>query len=308
LDGDESEQITEILDLDSEASEEEESQIEEDNEDNMDWMEEEFPKRLTCIDHELNTMCHRVLDKTTSPISKLKCRVLPLINRFSKSGVAVEKLKYLAVKKLLKVVPTRWNSFFYVCNRLSKLKEAVIKVCLERGWEIDFLWNDVELCRDFLRPMAIATTFLKGHKYSTSPSVVPFLLTISEHLQDSEKKFGRFKNVCENLLGELKSRFSLIMDPYSRNFDSTFLICTMLSPLKTTKLDDELFSTGKQRLKMHLLSPSASITSIRETLSSSTSTVHRTSTSTSTEGKTSVSDGLHTSNKKEEQKIAAQQD
>ncbi|KAK4045338.1 hypothetical protein OUZ56_032875 [Daphnia magna] len=210
LDGDESEQITEILDLDSEASEEEESQIEDDNEDNMDWVEEEFPKRLTCIDHELNTMCHRVLDKTTSPISKLKCRVLPLINRFSKSGVAVEKLKYLAVKKLLK---TR-----------------------------------------------------------------------------------------ENLLGELKSRFSLIMDPYSRNFDSTFLICTMLSPLKTTKLDDELFSTGKQRLKMHLLSPSASITSIRETLSSSTSTV------TSTEGKTSVSDGLHTSNKKEEQKIAAQQD
>ncbi|KAK4024975.1 hypothetical protein OUZ56_010469 [Daphnia magna] len=59
--------------------------------------------------------------------------------------------------------------------------------------------------------------------------------------------------------------------------------------------------TGKQRLKMHLLSPSTSITSIRETLSSSTSTV------TSTEGKTSVSDGLHTSNKKEKQKIAAQQ-
>ncbi|KAI9553646.1 hypothetical protein GHT06_021571 [Daphnia sinensis] len=219
----------------------------------------------------------------------------------SSLGVAVEKLKYLAGKKLLKVAPTRWNSFFYVCNRLSKLKEAVIKVCLERAWEIDFLWNDVELCRDFLRPMAIATTFLEGHKYSTSPSVVPFLLTISEHLQDSEKKFGRFKNVCENLLGELKSRFSLIMDPYSRNFDSTFLICTMLSPLKTTELDDELFSTGKQRLKMHLLSPSTSITSIRETLSSSTSTV------TSTEGKTSVSDGLHTSNKKEEQKIAAQQ-
>ncbi|KZS05618.1 Bloom Syndrome-like protein [Daphnia magna] len=59
LDGDESEQITEIFDLDSEASEEEESQIEDDNEDNMDWMEEEFPKQLTCIDHELNTMCHR---------------------------------------------------------------------------------------------------------------------------------------------------------------------------------------------------------------------------------------------------------
>lgn len=127
LDGDKSEQITEILDLDSEASEEEESQIEDDNEDNMDWMEEEFPKRLTCIDYELNTMCHRVLDKTTSPISKLKCRVLPLINRFSKSGVAVEKLKYLAGKKLLKVAPTRWNSFFYVCSRQHSIKWIIWK-------------------------------------------------------------------------------------------------------------------------------------------------------------------------------------
>ena len=42
---------------------------------------------------------------------------------FSLLGVAVKKLKYIAGKKLLKMAPLRLNSFFYVCNRLPKLRE-----------------------------------------------------------------------------------------------------------------------------------------------------------------------------------------
>ena len=31
--------------------------------DDMTWMDEEFPKRLSCVAHVLNTGCHSVLDK-----------------------------------------------------------------------------------------------------------------------------------------------------------------------------------------------------------------------------------------------------
>ena len=88
LDVDKFEQITEIWDLDSEFSEEKESKIDDENEDNMDCMEKKFPKTthlialskllLSWAQHNVR---YRVLDKTTSPISKIKCRVLPLINR-----------------------------------------------------------------------------------------------------------------------------------------------------------------------------------------------------------------------------------
>lgn len=217
---------------------------------------ERFPKRLNCLAHVLNTMCHAVLDKNNNAISKLKKKVLPLINKFSKSGVATEDLKYLAGKKLLKVAATRWNSFFYVCNRLAKLRTDVMKVCSERKWDILFVWSDVEGCRDFLKPIAIASTFLEGQNYSTVSGIIPCLLSVQEHLinMQQEPKFKKFKTAAKQLQDEFNRRFGFIIDPNSDNFDQTYLVSTMLHPEKSAELYEELFGIGKLRVTFFLMS------------------------------------------------------
>lgn len=92
----------------------------------------EFPKRLSCIAHALNNMCHSVLYKLDCPIEKLKKKILPLVNRISKSEISNQTLKELTGKKLLKVSKIRWNSFFYVVRRLYALKGAIIQVCQQQ--------------------------------------------------------------------------------------------------------------------------------------------------------------------------------
>lgn len=204
----------------------------------------------------------------------MKRKVLPLINKFSKSGVATEKLKMLAGKKLLKVAPTRWNIFFYVCQRAAKLKKEVTEICLERKWDITFQWSHVELCRDLLRPLATATTYLEGDKYSTSSGLIPALLTISEHLSDPDKKFSSFKNVCKDMKEELGRRFDKYLDPSKEDFDPTFLICTMFNPEKTTELNEQLFEEGKRRVRdlilLQLSQSSSSIAVLQESRAPST--------------------------------------
>lgn len=77
-----------------------------------------------------------------------------------------------------------------------------------------------------LEPLASSTTFLEGDKYATSSSVIPFLLTIIEHLRDPEKKFACFKGECNKLISELKRRFEYILKPNIENFDCTYLVAT----------------------------------------------------------------------------------
>ncbi len=148
-------------------------------------MDRVFSRRLSCYAHVVSSACRTVLDKEGSPIYELKAQVLPLVSKFTHSGAASENLKRLAGKKLLKVAQHRWNSFFYVCNRLVDLRAELTQVCQEKDWPIRFQWADVQLCRDFLKPFADKTTLLEGQKYPTAPGVIPAILTLLEHLDVS---------------------------------------------------------------------------------------------------------------------------
>ena len=143
-----------------------------------------FPKRLSCAAHVLQLMCNTIIDKLDSPIQKVKRNVLALVNKFSKSGVANQNIKIVRRKKLLKVAQTRWNSFFYVAQRLLQLKPHIVTVCNEKDWPILFTWAELELCVDFLKPIAMATTYLEGDQYPTAASIIPSLLSLQDHLID----------------------------------------------------------------------------------------------------------------------------
>lgn len=69
-------------------------------------------------------------------------------------------------------------------NWLTEVEEEVIIICAKRDWPISFVWSQLEICRGPLKPLADATKYLKGDKYSTSSAVIPFIISIEEHLSD----------------------------------------------------------------------------------------------------------------------------
>jgi molybdopterin-guanine dinucleotide biosynthesis protein A len=170
-----------------------------------------FPRRNSCYAHMSNVICHAVLDNRKSPVQKLREKVMPIVNKFATSGVATELLKCLAGKKLLKVAQTRWNSFYYVISRLLEVKEEVVVVCAKRDWPISFAWSEVEMCRDLLKPLADATNYLQGDKYSTSSAVVPFIISIEEHLSTTSD--NKFSSARKHLLEEFCKRFASVINP-----------------------------------------------------------------------------------------------
>lgn len=129
--------------------------------DNVAESERVFPRRNSCYAHVMNVACHTVLDMPMSQIQKLREKVLSIVRKFAASGVATEKLKAMAGKKLIKVAQTRWNSFYYVCCRVYELKEHVVAICAAQDWPITFAWSDVELCCELLKPIADAITYVK---------------------------------------------------------------------------------------------------------------------------------------------------
>lgn len=97
-----------------------------------------FGKRMTCVVHALNLIFHKIFDDKRSSLGRLRKELLKLLKKINSSGVANQQLKLLTGKKLLKVAKTRWNSFYYVLKRVLLLKTAIIDVCRERLWGIEF--------------------------------------------------------------------------------------------------------------------------------------------------------------------------
>jgi hypothetical protein len=209
-----------------------------------------FPKRKTCVAHALNLIFQKILDLKRSCVSKLRKKVLKLLKKINTSGVANQELKRLTGKKLLKIAKTRWNSFFFVLQRVLLLKSAIISVCRERVWGIDFDWANVAKIVLFLKPLAMATTYLEGDVYPTAASVIPSILSLEEHFQTTKEKDrdGSMRRLSEVGLTEMKKRFGSFMDVKHEEFDQIYLICSLLHPSKSLELTGELFQEGKRRL------------------------------------------------------------
>jgi hypothetical protein len=210
-----------------------------------------FGKRLSCVAHALNLVFHKILDDKKSSLGKLRKAVLKLLKKINASGVANQQLKLLTGKKLLKVAVTRWNSFYYVLKRVLLLKSAIIDVCRDRLWGIDFDWAEVEKFVAFLKPLATATTYLEGD-YPTAAAVIPEILSLQEHFVNAKETDASLRRISDQVLAELQTRFKTIMNVTDDDFDMTCLMCTMLNPSKTLELPGELFDEGKRRLNEFL--------------------------------------------------------
>ncbi|KZS10501.1 Uncharacterized protein APZ42_025025 [Daphnia magna] len=130
------------------------------------------------------------------------------------------------------------------------LKSAIISVCQEHVWGIDFDWADVKKIVRFLKLLAMTTTYLEGNLYPTTASVIPSILSLKEHFQITKEKDrdASMRRLCEVGITEMKKRFGSFMDVKHDKFHQINLICSLLHPSKTLELTGELFQEGKRRL------------------------------------------------------------
>ena len=179
-----------------------------------------------------------------------KCR--HLVGHFKHSALATDglmkKQKALGFKKMLHVVqevPTRWNSPFYMLQRLVLLKQP-IHLYLEntmtevdrRSYDLsDSQWANAKGVLNLLEAIDQVTTTLSGDKYSTLSWCLPLLYGLREAAKPDENDSSTLSGIKTKLIEQLDERFKL----KKHKMDSPMVMAAALDPRfrKLSFLSDE---------------------------------------------------------------------
>jgi hypothetical protein len=144
-------------------------------------------RHFGCLAHTINLIVQDALKSIEPLIEKAKA----LVSHFKKSSNAKTKLDFYQTqnnkeaKKLKQAVATRWNSSFYMFQRIFELKEeirATLAVLGKENWPIfsNEEFENIEQLIKVLAPMETATRMMSGEKYVSASSVI----IITNGLQD----------------------------------------------------------------------------------------------------------------------------
>ena len=151
-----------------------------------------------------------------------------LVGHFNHSAVVSEELKRwqvqmeMAEKKLVQECATRWNSTFYMLERLLELRWPVSAVLSDdrvtkRGdCSLDLnsgQWALAEELVTVLRPFEVATTFFSYKENASLSSVLPVLHGLIDSLQKepspSASESPAVRHFKQKISGEIKRRWQL---------------------------------------------------------------------------------------------------
>ena len=191
----------------------------------LDWSSE------VCAAHRLQTCLRHAFDDS-KPIKKLLAEARKVVAHFHHSCIAtqhlLEKQKVHKPegnpKKLVQDVPTRWNSSYYMLQRLVELKVSVSAVLTdpvltpksehralllkEKRWALaEELVSALQLYEK-----ATNVTVLSGQQYLTISSVLPItssLVRCSEQQASADDFSACVKAFCAQLAEEVKQKFRL---------------------------------------------------------------------------------------------------
>ena len=113
------------------------------------------------------------------------------------------------------MVKTRWNSCYYMIERLVEQKSTINLYFDENESEVENLTNqDYKLMVDLLKllePLEIATKELSGDKYSSLSLVIPILTQL--HVEIAQLRFidSTVKEVKQKLVDSIKTRFLIFV-------------------------------------------------------------------------------------------------
>ncbi|PIK35349.1 putative zinc finger BED domain-containing protein 1-like [Apostichopus japonicus] len=197
---------------------------------------------IGCSAHTLQ-LCITSGLKAHPAISKLCAGASRLVAHFKKSAVATKALelkqKQQSVKEhnLIQSCPTRWNSTYFMLERIVEQRWPICAVLSDRTYTslsdarvfemTDEHWRLAEDLVPCLQNLQIATTILSSGTSPTLSTVQPVMRAIdSNHLQVKPNDSAAIKSFKKTVSAELKRRFDM-----SDNTDVTpALIASAVDP------------------------------------------------------------------------------
>jgi hypothetical protein len=198
---------------------------EQEHEDTFDENEERvvFYRRIKCMAHTIQLVVKKVYAHYDTLIVKSR----RFVNRIRKSGPAVEKLHAMCGKVLVTDNLTRWNSTYFMIQRLLEVKPHVndILTIVKADNLLVADWSKLEEVSSLLEPFAVQTDNLQSDSMSMSYAI-PALLDLQCHLQT----FPHCKSLAKALLIDIRSRFDFILNPEATDFTALPPVSCLLSP------------------------------------------------------------------------------
>uniref|UniRef100_A0A3Q2CC25 HAT C-terminal dimerisation domain-containing protein n=1 Tax=Cyprinodon variegatus TaxID=28743 RepID=A0A3Q2CC25_CYPVA len=150
-----------------------------------------------CFAHTLNLVVKDSF-KAVPGLLEIQKKSSAIVSFFHHSTTAASKLKEIQKqqkfpeKKLLQSVETRWNSLFYMWERLSEQKDAVTTVLCLLGKTSLCLsqeeWSEISLSLNALRPFEEVTKEISAEKHVSISKVVPLVSLLLRSLCASEQE------------------------------------------------------------------------------------------------------------------------
>ena len=124
----------------------------------------------------------------------------------------------ISKKKLVQSSSTRWNSTFYMLERLIKMRWPVIAVFSDESVTkrrdrylglTKEQWMLAEELLKILKPFEVATTVLCGEEHATISCTLPILYGLIKHLEPQEEFVSCLATFRRVVLNEIKRRWEL---------------------------------------------------------------------------------------------------
>lgn len=156
-----------------------------------------------------------------------------IVGHFNHSSLAYYNLKkiqeelQLPIKRLKQDIPTRWNSTFYLLERLLEQKRAISLYCVDVESKLVNLnqnqWNLIENCVSILKPFEEVT---KKMSYADSiiSEVIPTTTMLLHFLKKKSQSPEGLGTMIDSLKKNLEERFHKLED------DVNYKLATILDP------------------------------------------------------------------------------
>ncbi|XP_046542831.1 E3 SUMO-protein ligase ZBED1-like [Haliotis rubra] len=176
-----------------------------------------FP-HVRCFAHTLQLAVHDALK--LNAIDNVIIHAQKLVSYFSKSVLATQELEDVqkrlgkTVKHVVTDVPTRWNSVYFMFERLNVLHASIVAVLHDDKFKKqkhlnlkDNQWRLLEQLIVALKPLVSATEVLCSEEFPTAAGVYPLVFAlVTKHLIPSDLDTRIVADMKTTLADGLKSR------------------------------------------------------------------------------------------------------
>lgn len=183
-------------------------------------------KALQCCAHCLNLLVEQalqdspnlslIIDKVKKIVtySKQSVKVADVIKEIQKSNGKTETI----VLKLMQSCPTRWNSIFFMLERLLVLSEIISRALLRLENSPTMLTRpEVSVISEavtLLRPFELTTKEFSYEMHVTASKIIPLRTMLSKKIYDIKYSTGEGKQLQERLKIEFAKRFDKVEKKY----------------------------------------------------------------------------------------------